>query len=303
MNTVVGNGPVASHVSDVAPAVSCAIENVDAVEIVAPENVNDAVVTAGITNTFCAPRNELLITDTDKIEIPVAIDTLAVVPSVGTEIDVLEPSEIDTVETAAAALMNSLVVVTVSPLPTSEKAPLCAAVIDTVVCPIVVDDVPISVTDPPPPAYRKFTPPVLNVVLPKIDMVSEAAALIVPMLTLSVVPLTVPQESIEIVLAPDQAPVAKIERAVLVRADDVQPIVAAVTAPAMLRCAPDAPVFNVELATTFIVSVATDEPKAKFPKPEAPAFVTVAALTEIVAVVVAGRTTKLSFAAVTKELP
>jgi hypothetical protein len=52
VKTVDGKGPDASHVSDDAPAVSCATENVDAVEIVAPENVKDAVVTCGITKMF-----------------------------------------------------------------------------------------------------------------------------------------------------------------------------------------------------------------------------------------------------------
>ena len=206
VNTVVGNGPVASHVSDVAPAVSCAIEYVDAVEIVAPENVNDAVVTAGITNTFCAPRNELLITDTDRIEIPVAIDTLAVVPSVGTEIDVLEPSEIDTVDTAPAALMNSLVVVTVSPLPRIVNAPLCAAVIDTVVCPIVVDDVPTSVTLPAPPPYFRFMPGVLSVVE---TMLIVVAPLTMPPMVMEWAPeFTVPHDDKMMEFVPSASPVS-----------------------------------------------------------------------------------------------
>jgi hypothetical protein len=146
--------------------------------------------------------------DTDRIEMPVAMDTLDAAPSVGA-VTALDPSEIETVDTAAAALMNSLVVVTVSELPTSEKAPLCAAVIETVVCPIVVDDVPMSVTAPAPPPYCRFLPAVLSVVDTTLTVV---VPLVIPPIVIVCPPaLTVPHDEKMTVLVPNASPVSTFE--------------------------------------------------------------------------------------------
>ncbi len=134
---------------DWAPAVRCTIEYVDAVEIVDPENINEAVVTCGIKKRFWTPRKDVVTMETDRTEMPDAIDTLdAADVGASTELD---PSEMETVDTAAAALINSLAVVTVSELPTSENTPMCAEVTETVVSPLTVELVPISVTEPAPP--------------------------------------------------------------------------------------------------------------------------------------------------------
>lgn len=206
------DGPVASHVSDDdAPAVSCATIAVEVVEMVDPENVNDAIDTCGTTNMCPAPRNDELMTETESTEMPLATEMLGVLAVVGASTE-LVPSEMDTVDTAAAALTNSAVVVTVSADPTSEKVPDDEAVTETVVAPITVDDVPISVTDPAPPPYRRFCPEVLSVVE---TTLSSTEPLITPP-TVTVCPaaaLTVPHDEIVMVLVPRTLPVRRFDPA------------------------------------------------------------------------------------------
>jgi hypothetical protein len=77
---------------------------------------------------------------------------------------------------------------------------------DTVVAPITVDDVPISVTDPAPPPYSRFCPEVLSDVE---TMLSSTEPLSTPPIV-TVCPdaaFTVPHDEIAIVLVPRTLPV------------------------------------------------------------------------------------------------
>ena len=81
--------------------------------------------------------------------------------------------------------------------------------IDTVVCPIVVDDVPTKVTLPAPPPYLMFSPGVLSTVE---TMLIVVAPLTIPPIVMECAPeLTVPHDEMMMLFVPSASPVSTLE--------------------------------------------------------------------------------------------